>query len=401
MSGETIAGLGSKDDFVAPVPNVDARKLQLNDDELMVFALVGRAAQIKDVLARAGMEEPKVIVALLQLRAKGAIAPAKVQAPPKPSVTDAAAVEQVDLADERKVEILELERSLDAKNAFELLGVPNGASAADAKAAFYALSRKFHPDRYFGKNLGSFRGRIEKIFRRLTQAHEQIGDDSARAEYLKKHPELAPKVSAPEVAAEQPRPRTDEDDKREAERRARFSRHPYLVKGNRVAELLVRAKSQIAKGQFGHAFTDLNMAAQLDPRNEEVKTLLADVRHKNEIERSNVELKRGLDLLEQHHPTQALAAFKMAVGIHAGNGKAAHEAAKIIYHAESNVKEASSYAQKAVDAEPKNAGYHLFLARLLDEAGLKALSKKHYEEALKLDPNNAEAKKQVKGRWPF
>ena len=32
---------------------------------------------------------------------------------------------------------------------------------------------------------------------------------------------------------------------------------------------------------------------------------------------------------------------------------------------------------------------------------MKAMARKQYEELLKIDPENAEAKKQLKRRWPF
>ena len=360
MHSEVIAGLGSRADYVARVPNIDAGRLQLSDDEGTVFSLVGRASQISDVLTRCGLPEAKAIAVLLKLRAKGAIVPARVQAAAPQVVADAAGAETIDLPEDRKAEILEMERSLDSRNAFELLGVPNGTSASEARAAFYALSRKFHPDRFFGKSLGSFRGRIEKIFLRLSWANENVGDEGKRAAYLRANPRWAvsdvpaPVTTVQKVAAPPPVSKpAPVDPVREAERRARLSRHPYLAKNARVNELMARARESLEKGNPGHAFTDINMAAQIDPRNEEVKALLIQTRHANEAERSNAELKRGIELLEQQNPHSALQSFKSAVSVNAHNGKAAFEAAKLLWHNDNNVKEASSYAQKAVEAEPK------------------------------------------------
>jgi hypothetical protein len=45
-----------------------------------------------------------------------------------------------------------------------------------------------------------------------------------------------------------------------------------------VSELLTRAKQRMAAGEYGHAFTDLNMANQIDGKHEEVARLLAEVR---------------------------------------------------------------------------------------------------------------------------
>src|SRR4029079_6914274 len=130
---------------------------------------------------------------------------------------DATSLEEVELSDERRAEILAMEVALQTQNAFQLLGAAPGAAASEVRTAFYELSRKFHPDRFFGKNLGSFRARVEKIFLRLSQAHELLTDEGKRAKYLKEHAVAAapnqagpsPRPSAPLI--EPPRPRTAED----------------------------------------------------------------------------------------------------------------------------------------------------------------------------------------------
>ncbi len=50
---------------------------------------------------------------------------------------------------------------------------------------------------------------------------------------------------------------------------------------------------------------------------------------------------------------------------------------------------------------PNNAEYRVLLGRLLEAAGMKAMAKKHYEEAIRLDPDHPDVKKHAKRRWPF
>lgn len=402
-----IAGLGEKTDFVASVPNVDPTKLHLTPEERALFDRVGRAAQIFQLVAGSHLPEAKTIALLLSLRAKGAIVPARVQRGQQaPGVASAAAMqEEVDLTEERKKEILDLEISLETKNHFDLLGVKPSADTKQIREAFYELSRKFHPDRYFKKNIGSYRARIEHVYRRLTAVHELLADDQKRAAYLRAHPELlvdAPVVAIPRTKSnEVPRPHTPEDDAREAERRARFSKHPYFAKGQRMKELLGRAREHMAKGDWGHAFTDLHMAHQLDATNDEAKKLLAEVRAKNDLHRSENELKRGLDLLDQGNENGALAAFKTAVNIDAHNAKASYMVAKLMWDKSHDSRDVLHFAQRAVENDPKNPDFHALVAKIMDHTGSKALAKKHWEEALRLNPKHHEAKKHVKGRWPF
>src|SRR4051794_5139567 len=106
-----IAGLGEKTDYVASVPNIDAAKLQLTPDERALFERVGRATQIVALVSGSQHPEAKTIALLLSLRAKGAIVPARVQRGQQAAgvVSAAALNEEVDLTDEKKREILELE----------------------------------------------------------------------------------------------------------------------------------------------------------------------------------------------------------------------------------------------------------------------------------------------------
>jgi curved DNA-binding protein CbpA len=400
-----IAGLGEKSDFVAAVPQVDATKLNLTPDERELFDRVGRAAQISSLITGSAHPEARTIALLLSLRAKGALVPARVQAGGPSAPTAAAALnEDVELTEERKREILDMEAALETKNHFEVFGVPSNVSNDELKRSFYELSRKYHPDRYFKKNLGSFRARVELVFRKLSQAYELMSDPDRRAAYLRTHPLTFANEPVRAVAAAArpaaPKVRTQEDDAREAERRARFAKHPYFAKGARMNELISRGQEHMEKGDFGHAFTDLHMAHQIDPKNDEVNKMLAVVRSKNDAARADVELKRGLDLLEQGSEPTALSAFRSASNIDPKNSKAAYMAAKLIWD-RGETREAMSYAQKSVEADPKNPDAHVLLARIMDANNMKAMAKKHFEEALKLNPKHAEAKKHVKGRWPF
>ncbi len=105
--------------------------------------------------------------------------------------------EEVTLDAALQAQLLELEKKLEIADHFTLLGVPPGAAPAVAKAAFFALSLKFHPDRHFRKNLGSFRPVLEKVFKALSKAHQTVTHPEKRETYLAAHPELRPPPPAP------------------------------------------------------------------------------------------------------------------------------------------------------------------------------------------------------------
>jgi tetratricopeptide (TPR) repeat protein len=63
------------------------------------------------------------------------------------------------------------------------LGTPRHADKKAVKAAYFELVNVFHPDRYYRKNLGSFKNKLEKVFARLTVAHDTLTRAESRAEY--------------------------------------------------------------------------------------------------------------------------------------------------------------------------------------------------------------------------
>jgi hypothetical protein len=73
------------------------------------------------------------------------------RAGPDLSCIDAALDLDVDL--QRR--ILEFEAKLDEASYHEILGVGKGTEPRDIKRAYFQLSKQFHPDRYFRRNVGS------------------------------------------------------------------------------------------------------------------------------------------------------------------------------------------------------------------------------------------------------
>ncbi len=310
---------------------------------------------------------------------------------------------KVDLDELRQREILELEAKIDSANLFEFLGLPAGADAEAVRSAFREASRKFHPDKYFGKNLGPFKAKLDRIFRRLVEANQTLTDLEKREAYLASSPAVrdAARASGLFVAFEPRQEKSADENARDAERRARLSRHPYLAKASKVQELLGLAKGDVAKGEYSLAFSHLNAAAQIDPQNAEVKGLLGEVRKKADLARSNSSYAHALEALNRGDDELALQALRAAVSANGANHQAAYKAAQLVTRHGGDLREATSFAQKAVEGDAKNVEYRLLLGKLLTEAGMKALAKKHFDEAGRLAPDHPEVKKHVKRLWPF
>ncbi len=91
--------------------------------------------------------------------------------------------EAVDLELPKKRMILDRFYSLDSVTHYELLGITANAERKAIKEAYFALVGEFHTDRYFGKNLGDFKTKLDRVFQRLTEAHDVLTRTKARKEY--------------------------------------------------------------------------------------------------------------------------------------------------------------------------------------------------------------------------
>lgn len=311
--------------------------------------------------------------------------------------------ELVDLEPARQQEIIELEKAQEGKDYFVLLGLPPGAPIEDVKRAFIDFALKYHPDRYAGLNLGSFRARIERIFRRVSEAHSVLSNPEKREAYLRANPRLrGGSAPSPAAAPAIPDAPLAGDEQRRAERQERLTRHPYLARTHRLTELMARSKAAITRGDFEQAYAALNQLVNLDPKNREAVTMLAEVRKKHDEQRARTELQRGLELEKQQDLPKALECYRKASAMDPHNAEAAYRAAKAAKSLGMDWSEIRVHAQRAVDVAPDMVAYRLLLAQVLLEGKAGNLAKRHLEAVLKLDPKNAEATALLrKSRWPF
>jgi curved DNA-binding protein CbpA len=81
-------------------------------------------------------------------------------------------------------EIVAYAEKIDGQTFFEMLGVPQTVSPDEARTAYFALVKKWHPDRLVPELL-PLKPTAERIFRHLTEAHETLVDVDKRGPYLK------------------------------------------------------------------------------------------------------------------------------------------------------------------------------------------------------------------------
>lgn len=109
---------------------------------------------------------------------------------PPPSSDEALALydpseldEDCELPQDKRRRVLDTFYRLEDLDYYMLLGVHRDATKKVIKDAYYRLASEYHPDRYFRKNLGSFKQKMEVVFTRITLASDTLTRKQLREEY--------------------------------------------------------------------------------------------------------------------------------------------------------------------------------------------------------------------------
>ena len=213
-----IAGIGSTRQRLRVSPGFDPLKAAVGPEEYFVLSRIDGSQSLHDVLLTTGLPVERAIAIVTRLRSIGALLlPGETSAPPpialpkdltpsphsgdtrSPPVRRTPAPSQVvptpahdvtlpnasvaelavlseanDLGDAERRLILAIERLIGANDPHAILGVPHTADARDLKRAYFQLSKEIHPDRYYGKRLGSFAQRLSKVFEATSRAYASL-----------------------------------------------------------------------------------------------------------------------------------------------------------------------------------------------------------------------------------
>jgi len=268
----------------------------------------------------------------------------------------------------------------------EILGVPRDADARRLKQAYFALSKRLHPDRYFRRRIGAFAPLIDACFKKLLEAYELLSDPATRAALQ----------AAPSPAADAGPALTSSL----AVRRRLRARVGALGAAKRASEERRRkakgffesGMASFAKERWLEAAASVRLAIAFDPENEAYRERFSEVQRRAHDERARALVRQAEGALELRDFAQAVSLFEEAVDYRPADPELSMRAAKITWQALRDMRRAKELAAHAVELAPDNGGYRRLLGLVYRDAGLTANAKRELEMALRLDPQDVEAK---------
>jgi curved DNA-binding protein CbpA len=393
---------------------LDLKRTKLSPEEGFLLSRVDGNTKLDQLVKGSGMAFKKALEAFLELKNKGAItwdgaAPQGEPAAAKQEAGEDAETppwegmkfdpfelkEEVDLDEETKKKILYYHTTMHDQTHYEMLRVGRRAEAKEIKRAYFKVSREFHPDSFFRKNLGSYKQKIEAIFKRISQAYEVLGNQQKREAYEKTLPyEPTPEEieAQRQVALQQERAK-----KLRQERRQRLLKHsPVVARKGKARNHYEDAKVYAEQREYTKAANSIKLALTLDPKNETYQQLLDEVVPRaNEI-RSENEYRRGRMEESMGRIEEAIAAYLRAIEANPNDARSLHRAAFLLYELRRDLRRALTFSRKANQLEQDNPESLLVLAKLYAELDMKKNAIREYTRYLVLNPLDERADEDLK-----
>ena len=170
-----------EDKIPQQVEDADAGAHDLSAQEAFIHSCIDGVLNIDDIADLTVSAPADVLASLERLASLNIVEWVAAKASSAPPESEL--IEDVEIDGQLQERIIQSFHRSDKMNHYELLGVAMDADRAEIRKAYFALSKVFHPDAYYGKHLGSFKPKMEVVFRKVTDAYEAVGRAKKREAY--------------------------------------------------------------------------------------------------------------------------------------------------------------------------------------------------------------------------
>ena len=305
---------------------------------------------------------------------------------------------------------------------YALLGVARQADRDTIRRAYYDLSRRLHPDRFFRRAIGDLSARLEAAFVGVNEAYALLSDEQQRARFDRRNPDAGKSV-VPEPAAPAAESAPGGGSSHEvtfgaggAEVRSASgpspaaaaesqTRGPPRAQSKGVSRLRQQIAQQIAKARaharnaetlagqsnWQAAAPEMYLASRYDPRNEEYKRKAAEYEHNAKLDTARKLIQLAENAESYHNVQSANYHYKKACDLDPPMGLPYYRLAQVLRLQDGDEREILRLLRTAVQKEPTHVGYRLGLAEFYVEQGLNANARREYQAVLENSPDNPKA----------
>jgi tetratricopeptide (TPR) repeat protein len=348
-----------------------------------------------------------------------------------------------ELSEQEIQDLLTLARVVGEATYYDVLNVEDDASEAQLKRAFYSMSRRYHPDRFYRREVGEYESVIERVFTGITTAYEVLRDPldrrrydreivakvrrkervrasrhGTRVEEVKPHqvsdhvikfvvPEGRAKHQAETSggqgvaedaneetgeAAPRPKKKRRRKKKRSAPGPADFLRDRLILQLSRAKRYYEQGQADMEEGLWLKAAGSLYLAVQFDPRNPEYREHYQEARrHANQAKAAQyIALAENAE--SYRNIREAVSNYQRAVECDPKEGLAFYRLAELQRAFEEDPRGALRNYRRAVEKEPGSIRYRMALGNMYAELNMKNNASREFDAVLRVDPKNANAK---------
>jgi tetratricopeptide (TPR) repeat protein len=333
---------------------------------------------------------------------------------------------------------------------YELLDIDVDASRKEVRDRYFALSKRFHPDKVSTKSDQDLKHKLEILFARLTKIYDTLSNPKSREEYDKSvsdrldlwtmernlksaitenqedkktppsKPPTATKSSSPPPQTKRTSSRPDFDARRIKLKQQRAGKamkdllarvsgspsSPYRSKSpsvsgvsqgpNTALDLIKKAGIAIERTNYEQAIAFLKEVQAGDPNNPDVNQMMKKAEAGFERSRVYALLSKGRQSRRSGNYDQAVECFEEAIHIDPMNVDARHLLADLLLETQRDLPRALSLARHIVSKGGQHARYFATLGELYLLNEQKAEARSALEQALERNPGNDRYKKLLK-----
>jgi curved DNA-binding protein CbpA len=372
---------------------IDISKLSLNPKEGFVLSRVDGKTTLELISSISGLPIEEILSIFAKLEKSGAIefksaAAGKTSEHKEKPKEKYSILEQLEedekyeslnaLPREDRGKILLYEQDLENSNYYELLSVARGASEELIKKAYFKLTKDFHPDRFFGKELGLYKKKLEKIFQKITDAYETLIDQQKRRHYdAITFPKEVKKTDEGKKDDGKPRPQT------------LIERLASAKKYYELGQTELKKKNSISAASY------FKLAISYDPSNKEYLRAYEKAKPALDKKRGRSKFEEAIRKKEFGDIEGAIELLEEAVSCDPESGEYNYNLAELLLVHKNDYIRSKTLCLKAIDTMADRPEVRLTMGRIYKRAGLVKNAEREFKLVLKLDKDNETAKMEL------